>query len=76
MADNIEDVIKSAMGGAQNAPQPPRSLVPYLMTASEILRADLPPQTIFSVYVHAHLKLWDGICTKRPWQILVCNGLG
>ena len=44
MANNIEDVIKSAMGGAQNAPQPPRSLVPYLMTASEILRADIPPK--------------------------------
>ena len=43
MAD-IEKVIKNVMGGAQNAPHPPRSLIPYLMTASEILRADIPPK--------------------------------
>ena len=41
MAD-IEATINSIMGGARNAPQPPRSLVPYLMTASEIINADIP----------------------------------
>ena len=39
---DIGKTIKDLMGGAQNAPQPPRSLVPYLMTANEILRADIP----------------------------------
>lgn len=76
MADNIEDVIKSAMGGAQNAPQPPTKLSPIPDDRQRDTPCGHPPQTIFSVYVHAHLKLWDGICTKRPWQILVCNGLG
>tara|TARA_B100001093_G_scaffold265013_1_gene253401 strand:+ start:162 stop:1286 length:1125 start_codon:yes stop_codon:yes gene_type:complete len=41
MAD-IEATINSIMGGARNAPQPPRSLVPYLMTASEIINANIP----------------------------------
>lgn len=41
MAD-IEATINSIMGGARNAPQPLRCLIPYLMTANEILRADIP----------------------------------
>jgi len=40
--DDIKAEIQSMMGGAQNAPQPPRSLVPFLVTAHEILRADIP----------------------------------
>lgn len=43
--DNIKTEIEAMMGGAQNAPQPPRSLVPYLMTANEILRADIPEKS-------------------------------
>ena len=39
---DIEKTIKEIMGGAQNAPPPPRNLVPYLMTANELLRADIP----------------------------------
>jgi hypothetical protein len=42
MDENIEKVIKSVMEGAQGAPRPTRSLVPYLMTASEIISADIP----------------------------------
>lgn len=39
---DIEKTINDLMGGAHYAPQPPRNLVPYLMTANEILRADIP----------------------------------
>ena len=39
---DIEATIKGLMGGAHIAPQPPRSLVPFLITANEILRTDIP----------------------------------
>ena len=39
---DIETTIKGLMGRAQYAPSPPRSLVPYLITANEILRTDIP----------------------------------
>ncbi len=42
---DIEETIKGLMEGAQNAPQPSRSLVPYLMSANDILRADIPEKS-------------------------------
>ena len=39
---DIAKTINELMGGAHNAPRPPRNLVPYLMTANEILRAEVP----------------------------------
>jgi len=42
MDEDIDEVIKNLMGGAQGAPQPPRSLVPYLMSANDLLKADIP----------------------------------
>lgn len=42
MDEDIDKVIKNLMGGAQGAPQPPRSLVPYLMSANQLLKADIP----------------------------------
>ena len=42
MDENIENVIKSVMEGVQGAPRPPHSLVAYLMTAREIIDADIP----------------------------------
>jgi len=42
MVEDIEKVIKNVMGGAHSAPLPPRSLVPYLMSANQLLRADIP----------------------------------
>ena len=41
--DDIKAEIQSMMMvGAQNAPQPLRNLVPFVMTADEILKADIP----------------------------------
>lgn len=42
MAEDIKKVIKNIMGEAQDEPQQRRSLIPYLMTANEILRSNIP----------------------------------
>ena len=39
---DIEDTIRATMGGAHYAPPPPRDLKPFLISANEILRADIP----------------------------------
>lgn len=44
MADNIEKDIKLSMLGAQNALQPIRHLEPYLMSATDLINADIPPK--------------------------------
>jgi hypothetical protein len=44
MGEDISKAIQSIMAGAQNAPQPPRDLAPYLMTANELIRANIPPK--------------------------------
>lgn len=45
MVENIEDIIRETMSGARSAPHTPRDLVPYLMTASELLHSDIPPKS-------------------------------
>ena len=39
---DIEDTIRATMSGAHYAPPPPRDLKPFLISANEILRADIP----------------------------------
>ena len=39
---DIEETIRATMKGAHQAPPPPRDLRPFLISANEILRADIP----------------------------------
>lgn len=44
MGEKIEDIIRVTMSEARPAPHTPRNLVPFLMTASELLHSDIPPK--------------------------------
>ena len=44
MDNKVEQSIKSLMAGANNPPQVVRRLEPYLMSASDLIKADIPPK--------------------------------
>ena len=44
MDNKVEQSIKSLMAGANNGPQAIRHLEPYLMSASDLINADIPPK--------------------------------
>ena len=44
MDNNIEQNIKSLMAGADNTRHVARPLAPYLMSASDLIKADIPPK--------------------------------
>ena len=61
MAEDIKKVIKNIMGQAQDEPQKRRSLIPYLMTANEILRSNIPQKKIPAIILYTEFKFWNGI---------------
>ena len=42
MDEGIESIIKATMAEAQTAPHTIRDLIPYVMTANELLQSDIP----------------------------------